>query len=330
MHYKTLTKPYCVRVPHKILAYAFAKPAVAIFIFVFSLVICPYYINGDQIHYIRLYEGLKNLDLVEGFTFYTSNIDSKEFGHFFLSWVASNCHIGKDLFVAISNVFLAYFSLTLFQKWRVSVIIAVMLVTTNFYFIVLYFAAERLKLGVIFLVLSIRYIDKVKRFYVFAFLSIISHIQVLIIYFSIFFNVFAGQLSKLFHTGKISRYILSIFPLVFIPILLMTDQILSKIQAYLEVKQLVELVKILLFFLLAFWYSKKKIEPVILFLPSIIAVFLLGGSRLNMLGYFIFLYYALPFRGGFNFGVLVTSAYFAYSSIGFIINIIEYGNGFVK
>jgi len=319
-----------MRVPHKILSYAVAKPAVAIFVFVFSLVICPYYINGDQIVYIRLYEGLKNLDLVKGFTFYTLNIDSKEFGHFFLSWVASNCHIEKDLFIAISNASLAYFSLTLFQKWRVSVIIAVILVTSNFYFIGLYFAAERLKFGVIFLVLSILYIDKVKLFYIFAFLAIISHVQALSIYLLIFFNVFVKQLSKLFRTGKISRYILFILPLLFIPVLLMADQILSKIQAYFDVKELVELVKILLFFLLAFWYSKKKRETIILFFPLIIAVFLLGGNRLNMVGYFIFLYYALPFRGGFNFGVLATSAYFAYSSIGLISNIIEYGNGFFK
>lgn len=330
MHDKILTKQYYIRVPHKILSYVVAKPLTAILVFIFSLVICPYYINGDQIVYIKLYEGLRNLNLREGFIFYMSNIDSKEFGHFFLSWLGSNWHIEKDLFIAISNASLAYFALSLFQKWKVSVIIAVMLVTTNFYFLGLYFAAERLKFGVIFLVLSIIYINKIKRFYVFTFLSIISHIQMLGIYIPIFFNVFVKQLLKIFRTRKIAQYILFIFPIIFIPILLMIDQILSKIQSSLDVKELAELVKILLFFLLAFWYSKNKIEPVILFLPIIFAVFLLGGHRLNMLGYFIFLYYALPFKGGLNVGVLATSVYFAYSSIGFIANIIEYGHGFFK
>jgi hypothetical protein len=330
MNDKVLTKPFYVRVPHKISYYAVLKPATAVLVFIFSLAICPYYINGDQIVYIKLYEGLRGLNIIEGFVFYASNIDSKEFGHFFLSWLSSNCHIEKDLFIAISNAFLAYFLLSLFQKWRVSAIIAVMLITTNFYFIVLYFAAERLKFGVIFLVLSILYIDKIKRFYVFVFLSIISHIQMLGIYIPIFFNVFVKQLSKLFRTEKISRYILFIFPFLFIPVLLMADQIFIKIQACLNVRDLVEIVKSLLFFLLAFWYSKKKIETILLFLPLIIAVFLLGGNRLNMFGYFIFLYYALPFRGGFNFGVLATSAYFAYSSIGLIANIMEYGNGFFR
>ena len=65
-----------------------------------------------------------------------------------------------------------------------------------------------------------------------------------------------------------------------------------------------------------------------IFFPLFIAVFLIGGERVNMIGYFVFLYYALPINKGFNFGVLLTSAYFLAASFGFTINIIEHGDGF--
>ena len=60
----------------------------------------------------------------------------------------------------------------------------------------------------------------------------------------------------------------------------------------------------------------------------VIAVFMVGGDRVNIFGYFAFLYYGLQIRRGWNFGVLATSLYFTYSSIGFLINVFQLGDGF--
>ena len=308
----------------------YVKIIAAVFVFLLSILIMPFYTESDQSVYRKVYEALPGFSLTEGFSFYSRSLSSKEFVHFFLSWVASH-FIGKDLFIAFSNAILAYITMSLFLRWKASVTIAFSLLLTNFYFLVLYFAAERLKFGFIFLVLSMIYIDQIKRFYVFAVLALISHVSVVIMYISTLFNVFVKRISKLFRTGKVSKWELLVTPFLFLPLLLVKNQILSKFMIfnqYFRGESLLEMGKVFVFLLLSLLYSKKKSETIILFLPIIVAVFLLGGFRVNLFGYFIFLYYGLQFRGGWNFGVLATSVYFAYSSIIFLINIIQHGYGF--
>lgn len=315
-------------VPVKFQRAFFTKLSVAVLVFLLSLLILPFYTGGDQTHYRKVYEALPALSLTEGFSFYSLNLGSQEFTHFFLSFVASR-FVGKDLFIAFFNAIFAYVAMSLFQKWKASVIIASLLVLTNFYFLVLYLVAERLMFGFMFLALSMIYFDQVKRFCGFAALALISHMQVLIVYLSILFNFFIRQILKMFRTGKVSKLVFFV-PFLFIPLLLMDEHIITKFHFYYEIAErgLVELSRILAFLLLALWYSKKKGETFIIFIPIIIAVFLVGGDRVNIFGYFAFLYYGLQIKGGWNFGVLATSVYFAYSSINFLANIFQHGDGF--
>ena len=155
-----------------------ARRVLKLFVYVFviavvffgSLYIGPFYILGDQLHYREIYKNLSEFGLVDGYVYYTSTIDSLEFVHFFFSWLASS-HLEKDLFIALANGVLAWISLTLFQKWKASLFIAAFLVVTNYYFIAMYFSAERLKFGFIFVGLSFIYLDRVKLFYTFSFLA---------------------------------------------------------------------------------------------------------------------------------------------------------------
>lgn len=305
----------------------FVKFIAAALVLLLSLLIMPLYTGGDQIHYRRVYEILPSLGLTEGFSFYAQNLSSREFLHFFLSWVASH-FINKDLFIAFSNAILAYVTMSLFQKWRASIIISFLLLLTNFYFLVLYFAAERLKFGFIFLALSMIYIDQVKRIYGFAVLAVVSHTQIIIVYVSILFNFLGRKILRLLYTGKISKRALFLIPFLFFVPLLVGNQIISKFQVYYGERGLTELARILAFLLLALWYSKKKSETFMIFIPLVIAVFLVGGDRVNLFGYFVFLYYGLQFKGGWNFGVLATSAYYVNSSIHFLVNIFQHGDGF--
>ena len=309
---------------------SFVKLTAAVLVFLLSLLILPFCTGGDQSIYRKVYVALPDLSLTQGFSFYSLNLSSKEFVHFFLSWVASH-FIGKDLFVAFSNAILAYVAISLFLKWKSSVTIAFLLFLTNFYFIVLYFAAERLKFGFIFLALSMVYIDQFKQFYVFAVLALFSHVSVAIVYVSALFNVFVGRILKLFRTAKVFKLDLLVIPFLFLPLLLVKNQIIAKFMIFhqhFRGNSLIGLGKVLAFLLLALWYSKKKSETIILFVPIFIAVFLVGGMRLNIFGYFVFLHYGLQFRGGWNWGVLATSLYFAYSSMNYLVNVIQHGDGF--
>lgn len=292
-----------------------------------SIVISPFYIAGDQVHYVAVYERLSELDIVEAFKFYSSSLSSVELVHFLLSWLASRV-VEKDIFVAISNSVLAYATILLFRKWRVSPLITVLFLFTNFYWLVLYFSAERLKFGILFLFLSMSCLGRYKSFYPLAFLSIVSHVQVSLIYASLLFQMIFKKLLRFFVTGFLSKITIMLFILFLLTLVVMREQIVTKFNAYFEYRGLAELLKVFVFLGLALWYSRKRFETVLIFVPIIVATLLLGGERVNMLGYFVFLYYALPVNRGLNIGVLVTSLYFMFSSFWYLRNIFAYGDGF--
>jgi hypothetical protein len=78
----------------------------------------------------------------------------------------------------------------------------------------------------------------------------------------------------------------------------------------------------------AIYYSRQLVDPLLKMGPILVAILFLGGSRLNMLLYFVFLYYALRVNGGFNGGVLVTSVYLGWKSVLFVQNVLNHGDGF--
>lgn len=304
---------------------ACTRTLVVFLVFAGSLYIGPFYVLGDQVHYRKVYENLAGLSLVDGYIYYNSALDSLEFVHFFLSWLASR-FLDKDLFIAIANASLAWVAFELFQKWKASIFITALLVLTNYYLIAMYFSAERLKFGFIFLGLSFLYIDKVRCFYVFSFFSLIAHAQTLIVYFSLFFRVFSSQLNKVVLSGRISKIFLIVIVLLLVPVALMSGQLISKFNSYYDgLRGVSELARVFVFLLLTLYYAREKVEALLIFIPLVFTVMLVGGDRVNVLAYFVFLYYALPVNKGFNVGVLLTSLYFTFGSFEYVSNIFEYG-----
>jgi len=296
-------------------------------VFLLSLIISPFYVGGDQVHYRAVYERLPDLGIIEAFTFYSSSLSSLEMVHFFLSWLASRV-VEKDLFVALSNAALAYATILLFRKWRVSLLITALFIFTNFYWFVLYFSAERLKFGILFLFLSILYLERIKVFCFLGFLALISHVQVILIYTSLLFQFVLKKLLRFFTTGLVSKTVLLVIFFALVPVFIMREQLMTKFHSYYEFREIVDLLKVFILLVLSLWYSRKRLETVLMFIPIIGAVLLVGGERVNVLGYFLFLYYALPVNRGYNFGILATSLYFMFSSFRYMENILKYGDGF--
>jgi hypothetical protein len=304
------------------------KISVVTIVFIFSLLIAPLYINGDQTYYREVYEKLPYLDIKEAFLFYKSKLSSVELTHFTISWIISP-YIHKDLFVSISNAIFAYGLISLFEKWKASFWISLLIILTNYYILVMYFAAERLKFGFIFATFSLLYAENIKKYLIFCSLSIVSHIQMLIIIGSIVFRECTKTIKNSFYTGEVKNKAIFLLPIMIVPLYIMWDQIVIKFAAYYGSGGLEALGKAFVFFLLSINYAKKKSEAIFLFIPIFIAIFLVGGERVNIFGYFIFLYYGLNYRGGRNIGVVTTSIYYGYNAFIFLLNIIASGEGFI-
>lgn len=297
-------------------------------VFLITLFISPYYVSGDQEHYRAVYSELSYLPLSDGYHYYVKSLSSYEYVHFVLAWVASR-YIEKDLFIAFSNAYAAYLILINLEKMRTHLFISIFLVITNYYLFILYFSAERLKYGMIFFLLSIFYLKHQKLLLLFSSLSIISHAQFIIIYAGFALNLLLKKLFIFFKIGLLSIKILYLIALTSLIVALIFDQLYTKFIAYFEVRSsFADYWKMLVFFLLALWYCPKKSSVIFIYIPLFVAVLFFGGERVNVLGYFFFIYYALGVNRGLNLGVLATSLYFAYQSIWFLMNIIKYGDGY--
>ena len=294
-------------------------------VFFISYIISQYYVNGDQISYTKVYNELKNYDLVSGFIYYHSQLSSKEFVHFFIIWICSR-FVEKNLLFSLVNAVFAFFTIKLLQKWKVSYLVITMLVLSNYYFFAFYFSAERLKIGFLFFIVSLLYKESITKKYIFACLAIMSHVQILLFYFSILFM-------KIFSYKNLIRLSLKntlVFSGTLCVIFLLSTQMITKFQIYYNQSNinLFDTIKIVVLLFGALYYSTNRKSTVFLFIPVILAISLLGGERIIFVAYFMFLYFALRVNNGLNLGILITTVYFLIKSIDFLINVFERGNGF--
>ena len=310
-----------------ILEYKKFSAFVALIVFALSLLISPHYMLGDQEIYRRFFEILPTLSFADGFIHYSQTLTSIEPGYYTISWIFSR-FLEKDLFISILNAILAFYSMQLLIRWRASIYVAASIVLTNFYFYVLFFAAERLKVSFIFLTMALAHVNG-SKFYFFSALSAISHIQILIVYMMLLFREFSIEFIRIITSGKIKKYFLIGLIAFFLTLVVMSGQIIEKLSAYVVIGFDIQSVyKLLVFYFMTLVYSRNRSDVTILFIPLFIAVLMIGDERINMFGYFVFLYYAIPINIGFNLGVVLTSAYFFYKTLIVVHNIIVSGDGF--
>ena len=150
----------------------------------------PFYYDGDQVNYINAYNNMHGSSLFEGFLIYQSSITTLEPIHFFLTWIFTNLNIDKILIMSIINSLLSLLLARILQKLNTNSIIIYFILFTNFYLLVLYFSAERLKFSFIFLSLALLNFENKKKLILFLLLSIFTHLQNIIIIFAILFATY--------------------------------------------------------------------------------------------------------------------------------------------
>lgn len=294
-----------------------------VFIFFISLLLATFYVNGDQIYYNMFYNNLQYLNFYDGLDFYKYALSSREYVYFLLVWVFSFFGVSHIVFVAFFNAILSYFIVKLFYDWKVNIWIILTFVFTNYYMLVLYFSAERLKFGILFIIVSLLYLERPKSFIFYLILSVMSHAQMIILYASLFINV----LLKNIFIGKGYKFAWYILPLAVV-VYFSYDQVVLKLNSYKNIEGIEDFYKTNIFLLLALYYSKNKLETVTLFIPLFVVIYFVGDMRVNIFSYFLFLFYALRVNNGLNFGVVTTSIYYGTASISYIYNVLIHGDGF--
>lgn len=306
--------------------YAVVSVISIIFTFIISITVGSFYISGDQVFYRQLYELFSQANFIEAYLFYASQLNAVEFIYFFSSWLASK-FIQKDIFFAFINCIMTWYFVQACKKIKIYPYVVLALVTTNFYFYVLFFAAERLKFGFLFLFISFCVLSTRKKIF-FSLMAVIGHAQMLIIIASTAFSQFTRRMLKKGSWYRIPKrsplYILA----GFFAVLFLFDYIAFKLPFYLKNGSVLSIIKPLLFMLASMYCSRQWKLIIPLFTPLILTSYIIGDERITIFAYFIFIYFSAQKHRGLNIPLLCFSTYFMLKSLIFIDNVINLGEGF--
>jgi hypothetical protein len=302
--------------------------AIAIIFFIFSIILYPYYIYGDQRYYREFYEVVSEMEWSAGYLYYQNILGTVEPGYFLVVKIFSPI-VTKDFLMSSVNGGLAY-SLTYWaQKHRVSWLVVASL-APNFYLMVLFFGAERLKLAMLFLLFAVNSSGASLR--IWTSLAFVTHVQTILLGINWLLIRIQPALKALFvgRLKKSSWKILVLLTGLAFLLIPMMGYIFSKYDAYSSRSGgASEALKPIAFLLLTLWYARaEKMTAFSMHLPIIIGAFAIGGERLVIFSYFVFLNFALRYKRGMNVAVFCTSLYFAYKGFDFLGDILKFGNGF--
>ncbi|MNC22856.1 hypothetical protein D3C75_708630 [compost metagenome] len=306
------------------------QPALyAILIFAFSMIVFPYYEGGDQEHYRGFYDAVSGMPLSEAYDYYASALGSREPVYFFLVYGFSP-YLEKDFLFSLINALLAFVVVSWVVSNRVRFYI-VPLVVFNFYALVLFFPAERLKLAVLLFMIGCFWRGWVRYFFWGG--AIFSHTQTILLVLSaqsrrvisLFVSLMRGKVDG----GGVFLVLIAVLLCVFV--FFMRGHIFDKLEFYMEFGGVGAVIKpLILSGLTAYCASGRRLESLISSLPLVVVSFFVGDERIVIFSYFVFLYFALNRNRGANIPVVLTGGYFLLKGVFFLIGIIEYGDGFAE
>jgi len=305
----------------------------SIAVFLLSLVVSPYYIYGDQLHYKNFYNSMPEFGFFEGFKYYNSSLSSREWFYYSLIYTFAGW-LDKNVLMSFLNAALAFFVAVEFLRRGASKFLLCM-IFFNFYFLILLFSAERLKLGVLFCLLAFS-TQGCKGFICWV-MALLSHAQTLILLVISILSKMAADAVFIFQGRLKYGFLISVALFVVFVVIIVTalgDHIATKFDAYSGPDGIFAggwqaLWKPTIFLVGSAFYAKqKRYEAVIANIPLLVAAFFVGDERLVMFSYFIFMYYAVQVNNGLNVGVLMSSFYLLVKGVLFLSNILAYGDGF--
>lgn len=300
----------------------------SLYIFFFSIYLLGIYTEGDYIDYSNAYEAILGKSYLQAFISYQGLIGSSEPIHFTISWIASNIGIDRILFVSLFNALTAFIFLKLGKKLNASLFILLLIVVTNFYFFALFTELERLKFGFLFFFSALYFIENRKLFIIFSIVTVLTHLQFLVIYAGFLAIYFLKQIKNILLNYRMEIKVLFFIAISISITVLMFDQLNAKFIYYYQQVQFLALLKVMPFVALILFYAQNKREVLVFIMPLLLMIFLIGGNRLIIFAYFIFLFNGIRYNRGLNFGIFVTSLYYFIGSIIFIFNIYEHGRGY--
>lgn len=302
-------------------------------VFFISLYFSPYYYAGDQVAYTNYYNSVSGQSLVGAYFLQIKFLSAYEPLYALSVWLFSH-FVGKDIFDSLLNLFLCYSLVRVLINLGASRGLIFVFVLVNFYILVLYFAADRLKLSFIFFFFGLDAFYNKREIKSASLLlcSVFSHLQILLFLSSVMSVLLARSILKIVSKFAINvkELFLMVFFVVFSLVILIFfhKHISNKLFFYLSCN-IVDISKPGVFLVLSLFAPAKKYCVIASFVPLLVAAFIVSGDRIVMMAYLLFVFYSMTGSRLSRSLIWLTVLYFTYKGYFFIHNIILFGNGFV-
>lgn len=298
-------------------------------ILIFTYALAHFYTGGDQAGYRKAYVIVRGVDPVAGFRLYRSIISTVEIGHYAITYVASNLLIDKNIIFSYMNAVLAILLMRALRRLNADERIALVLVLSNFYIIVLYVAAERLKVAAVLLMLALEVARGRPLRYVLGVLSASAHLTIVLLYGRVVGQIALYLKSNIHQTVTIVALLLIVMTAI-LSWYLLNGYLWWKAMQYMQTSNisLFSAVPLILCIMLSMLTSKEKKFIVLDFFPVVAAFVFFGGARTNMFAYITFIKHGIQEKRGLNVFVLASVVYMIYKSCLFVVEVVKTGQGF--
>lgn len=306
-------------------ATALSYSILAFVAYLVSLELLAMYTEGDQLHYHSFWHALANARASEVpflQAFYTGSAEPL---YGYTVWVASNAGWDKNTFISVCNAVLTVLLVLYLRRNHVPRTV-VLLFLVNFYFLVLLTAAERLKFSMV-LLLAFGLTTSRWR-YIWAATALTAHFQTFIFYAALLGGkVLAALRAK--NTAHSIAGLVVVGTFLGLVAYYFSAEISEKTARYVDLEgpqTFVASAALLMAGLVTLRYRWRFLFHLA---PVIAATVLLGGARVNMIGFMLFTWLAVIEKRTTHPAFLAVLCYFAYKSIGFLQTILEEGTAFV-
>ena len=296
--------------------------ALGIAAFFFYRYLLDHVYSGDPFYYQNYYDHLLGRDLVSAMIMQRDYLGSSELIYPIVAWIGSNAGVERNLLMSVFDGLMYAIAFAALMKYKSNYIFIILLLS-NFYFLVLSTSAERLKFSYIILLFALLMVGRTRA--VFLAIAPLAHFQTFITEVALLIWYFSGRLSlrtKVLTVIAVGITTLTIF-------YFFSNALISKFSSYQGSHGIIDILPSLLVLILSMLVFRNKASALFAILPLVILVLILGGERINMITVTIFIYLALAERRTGHPLILIIMAYFSIKSIGYVHNIILYGNGFV-
>lgn len=300
------------------------------FFYLYSMFLLSSYTLGDQVHYWNFYEALTNAKAKDVMFLAVGHVGSVEPISSYLLWLGAILDIEKNDFISLLNIILLLGLTLLLRKYKVPFYIYFFMFS-NFYIIVLMTGAERLKIAYIFLVYGALVPGKLGLLLALA--SPLAHLQSFIFLAGLAASKASDSMRSIFGRMRLNKRDL-VSLVVFVPItgliyLFLQEGVMNKSTVYMEgAGGISELFQMVLLVGVSSFVVKDRVRMGLMLITMMVAVFLLGSIRINMIAFTLFVYLMI-LEGRLQHPlVLALLAYFSLKSVFFVRNIFIYGNGF--